>query len=111
MQIEVKFSVTDSAVDEFKKALPDQDSLIRISAKSSGCSGTSYGLGVVDSSDIDNSQDVLEEFGGIKFVADKGSAMQLDGVTLDWQSIDGQEGFKFINPNVSGCCRKGGCSS
>ena len=111
MNIEIKFSVTDSALGEFKKALVSEDSLIRISVVPGGCSGDGYGLGLAEHSEISPSDDIVEELGGIRFVADKASAVRLDNVTIDWVSEDGHEGFKFANSKPSSCCRRGGCSS
>lgn len=105
MNIEIKFNVTEKASSELRKAAPD--SLVRVSAKSSGCSGTVYGLGIEESSDP---SDFIEEISGVKFVIDRSSLMLLDEVTLDWHSSDGREGFKFLDSKPTACCRKGGCS-
>lgn len=110
MNIKIDFSVSDSAASELAKVLED-GSVIRISAKSSGCSGSVYGLGIGTMEDV-GALDILEELGGIKFVVDRSSAMLLDGVVLDWHSSQDGQGFKFTNKNPQGgCCRKsGGCS-
>lgn len=105
MKIEIKFNVTEQAASELMKAAPG--ALVRVSAKSSGCSGTVYGLGIEESSNIN---DFVEEISGIKFVIDRSSLMLLDEVTLDWHSSDGREGFKFFDSKPAACCRKGGCS-
>jgi iron-sulfur cluster assembly protein len=106
MNIQIKFNVTEQAASELKKAAPD--SLVRVSAKSSGCSGTTYGLGIEESFDPG---DFVEEISGVKFVIDKSSLMLLDEVTLDWHSSDDREGFKFFDSKPSACCKKGSCSS
>lgn len=111
MNIDIKFSVTDSALSEFRKALVSEDSLVRISVVVGGCSGDGYGLGIEEASEVDPSADIVEEIGGLKFVADKASALRLDGIVVDWVSEDGHEGFKFTNSKPSSCCRKGGCST
>lgn len=106
MNIDIKFEVTASAAEELKKAAAE--SMVRVFAQAAGCSGNSYGLGLED--EISPS-DFVEEISGVKFVVDRSSLMLLDGVTLDWQSVDDQQGFKFLNSNApGGCCRKGGCS-
>jgi iron-sulfur cluster assembly accessory protein len=111
MNIEIKFSVTDSALGAFKKALVSDNSLVRIAVFPGGCAGDGYDLGVVESSDLDPSGDILEELGGVRFVADKASAIRLDGITIDWITEDGKEGFSFVSSKSSECCRRGGCSS
>lgn len=112
MKLDIDFSVTDSAASKLKEAA-GADSLVRISVLPSGCSGLSYGLGLEEASGLDPS-DISEEIKGVRFVSDKKSLIQLEGVTLDWHSSDGVEGFKFLNPKAKpsgGCCRNGGCSS
>lgn len=111
MKVEINFSVTDEALSELKKALGDSDPVVRISAISSGCSGTSYGLGIIGTDEIDSATDVVEEISGVKFVADKGSAVQLNDVVLGWHSGPAGEGFKFDSSKPQSCCRKGGCCS
>ena len=109
MNIQIDFSVTSAAADELGKALPDSDSMVRVSVVSSGCSGSSYGLGICGSDGVDTT-DIVEEISGIRFVADRASAINLDGVVLDWYSGDAGEGFKFSNSKPKSCCRSGGCS-
>lgn len=111
MQVEINFSVTEEAIAELKKALSDSEPVVRVSAVSSGCSGTSYGLGIIGEDEIDTSADVVEDISGVKFVADKGSAVQLDGVVLGWHSGPAGEGFKFSSSKPQSCCKKGGCCS
>lgn len=111
MNIEVKFSVTEPALAEFRKALVSEDSLVRISVVPGGCSGDGYGLGIAEASEVNPSEDIIEEIGGLKFVADKASAVRLDKIVIDWVLEDGHEGFKFTSSKPSSCCRKkGGCS-
>ena len=83
MHIEIKFSVTDPALSEFRKALVSEGSLVRISVVPGGCSGDGYGLGIDESSGVNPSEDIVEEIGGLKFVADKASAVRLDGIVVD----------------------------
>lgn len=115
MKVEVDFKITDLAINEIKKAIEQENQkepTLRISVSSGGCSGFSYGLGVIDSSDVVENLDVVEEFGGVKIVVDKKSLFNLDGVTLDWINEDGQNGFRFNNPNLQkkSCgCKKSSC--
>lgn len=109
MNINIDFSVSEAALSELKKIIGEAQSMVRISAQSSGCSGTVYGLGLIEKEDVESS-DVMEEVGGLSFVSDRASAMLLDGVKLDWHSSDASQGFNFSGSKSGGCCRKGGCS-
>lgn len=103
MNIDIKFSVTDAAATELKKLVPE--SFVRISCKSSGCSGI---VCVLDAEEAVDQEDIFEEISGVKFVADRDTLIQLDGVTLD---SAGEKGFVFISSKPSGgCCKKGKCS-
>jgi iron-sulfur cluster assembly accessory protein len=116
MKIDIKFSVTETAAAALKKIFPS-GTLIRVSARPSGCSKTIYGLGSTGAS---SDEDIVEEISGIMFVADRNSLVRLDGVTLDWMSQEGQEGFLFSDAKPSmkccsdkssgSCCRKNECS-
>lgn len=119
MKIDIRFSVTEAAIAELKKAFPS-DPFVRVSARQ-GCSKVIYDLVVAGATD---DEDVLEDISGVKFVTDRKSLMHLDGVTLDWSSDmivphEGQNGFFFqiplqekhcSNKPSGGCCRKGKCS-
>lgn len=110
MKIDIDFKVSDSAVEEFKKALAEnegQESAVRISVQGGGCGGFSYGLGFISESDIDPAGDISEEINGLKLVVDKRSLMLLDGTTVEWVDSPEQRGFRFLNPNSKKTC---GCS-
>lgn len=107
MNVKINFSVSKLAVEKLNEIV-DKNSLIRIDAKSSGCSGASYSLGVEQ--EHTNDLDLVEEIEGLKFIVNKQSAMLLNDVVLDWHVSDYKEGFRFNNFKKSKCCRSGGCS-
>ena len=74
---------------------------IRVGVRTSGCSGLAYVLEFVDQAD--EGDQVFEDH-AIKVIVDKKSLMYLDGTELDLVTEGLNEGFKFINPNVTGEC-------
>lgn len=110
MNIEIDIKLTESAIKEFKKAIEDSksesDVFVRASVQGGGCSGFMYGLGFVGQEDI-STEDIVEDFDGVKLVVDKKSLMYLDGTTIDWVEDLNERGFKFNNPNAKKTC---GCN-
>jgi len=111
MKIEVDLKITDGAIKEFKRALAEMgdessSNLVRVSVQGGGCSGFMYGLGFVSPDEVE-SNDIVEEFDGLKVVVDKKSVLYLDGTTIDWVDDLAQRGFKFDNPNAKKTC---GCN-
>ena len=74
---------------------------LRVGAQPGGCSGVSYQL-FLDDHVLEG--DVLSEFGGVGVVVDPLSARFLDGVTIDYSEVVGQEGFIINSPHVGGLC-------
>jgi len=74
---------------------------IRLGVKTAGCSGLAYKLEFVD--DTPESDRAYENYGVKVFVDDK-SLVYLKGTTLDFVKEGLNEGFKFVNPNVTGEC-------
>lgn len=112
MNVEIDIKLTESAIKEFKKAIQESktesesDVFVRASVQGGGCSGFMYGLGFVGKEDI-SSEDIVEDFDGVKLVVDKKSILYLDGTTIDWVEDLNERGFKFNNPNAKKTC---GCS-
>jgi iron-sulfur cluster assembly accessory protein len=110
MKVDVDFKVTDAAIIEFKRAIqessPESEVLVRVLVDS-GCSGLMYGLNFVGLEEV-TPNDIVDDFGGVKIVADKRALFQLDGTTVDWVDDPNGKGFKFNNPFVEtkSCCRK-----
>ena len=74
---------------------------IRLGVKTAGCSGLAYKLEFVD--DAPESDRVYENH-GVKVFVDAKSLVYLKGTTLDFVKEGLNEGFKFVNPNVTGEC-------
>lgn len=110
MNINIDLKITESAINEFARALDEYEekkSLVRVSVQGGGCSGLMYGLGFVSSDEINANEDIVEQYGNLKVVVDKKSLMFLDGTTIDWIDDLNERGFKFLNPNAKKSC---GCS-
>ena len=110
MKIEINLKVADAAIKEFNRALSesgDSANLVRVSVQGGGCSGFMYELGFVGKDDVNDEQDIVEDYDGLKIVVDKKSLLYLDGTTIDWVEDLNQRGFKFDNPNAKKSC---GCS-
>ena len=74
---------------------------IRLGVKTAGCSGLAYKLEFVD--DVPES-DRSYETHGVKVFVDAKSLVYLNGTKLDFVKEGLNEGFKFVNPNVTGEC-------
>ena len=74
---------------------------IRLGVKTAGCSGLAYKLEFVD--DAPDSDQAYENH-GVKVFVDAKSLVYLKGTTLDFVKEGLNEGFKFVNPNVTGEC-------
>ena len=110
MNIDIDFKISESATGEFKRIISESSSnedMVRVSVQN-GCSGTSYGLGFVSSSEIDPSSDILGEYDGVKVVVDRTSLLALDGTALEWVDTPDQKGFKFSSAKT--CKKQCGCS-
>ena len=74
---------------------------IRLGVKTAGCSGLASKLEFVD--DAPESDRPYENH-GVKVFVDAKSLVYLKGTTLDFVKEGLNEGFKFVNPNVTGEC-------
>ncbi len=74
---------------------------IRLGVKTAGCSGLAYKLEFVDDPP---KSDCSYENHGVKVFVDVKSLVYLKGTTLDFVKEGLNEGFKFVNPNVTGEC-------
>ena len=74
---------------------------IKLGVKTAGCSGLAYKLEFVD--DPPESDHSYENY-GVKVFVDAKSLVYLKGTTLDFVKEGLNEGFKFVNPNVTGEC-------
>jgi len=74
---------------------------LRLSVKTSGCSGMAYSLEFAD--ELDDEDLTFESF-GVQLLVDHKSLAYLDGTELDYTKEGLNEGFKFNNPNVKNTC-------
>ena len=74
---------------------------IRLSVKTTGCSGLAYTLEYVDQIQQD---DIEYAFFGFMVLVDPKAINYLNGLTIDYTKKGLNEGFEFINPNERAQC-------
>lgn len=96
--------ITDAAAKQImaKTALNDDAIGLRLTIKSTGCSGNSYQMEHVLEEDL-SKDDKFEHEGATLYVAKMHSWM-LFGVVVDYEEGDLSSGFVFTNPNEAGRC-------
>ena len=96
-------TLTDAAAAHVREFLAKAGKAmgLRLSVKSTGCSGLMY---VVDYADAIEPGDHVFETSGIKVIVDQESLLHLDGTELDYRREGLNEAFAFSNPNVRGTC-------
>ena len=96
-------TLTERAADHVRGSLEKRGSGvgIRLGVKTAGCSGLAYKLEFVDEAD---EADHAYDNHGVKVFVDSKSLVYLKGTTLDFVKEGLNEGFKFVNPNVTGEC-------
>ncbi|WP_236975394.1 HesB/IscA family protein [Membranihabitans maritimus] len=101
-------TLTDGAVSELEK-IRNQEKIpseygLRIGVKGGGCSGFSYILGFDEKKENDKEYEV----NGVRVIIDKGHAIYLLGIEIDFEVGLNNRGFSFNNPNASDTC---GCGT
>jgi iron-sulfur cluster assembly protein len=77
---------------------------LRLSIKSTGCSGNSYKMEYVPAGDDMAGDDIIES-AGVRLNIPKMYSWMLIGMTVDFVTDDlGSSKFEFINPNETGRC-------
>jgi iron-sulfur cluster assembly protein len=102
MQIEV----TEKAMLELEKLEVGGDQFLRIDIVPGGCSGMTYQAAL--DTELRSADEVIFHAGGIRIVADSGSAMFLDGLKVDYSEDLIQSGFRFLSPSALKSC---GCGA
>lgn len=74
---------------------------VRLSVKTTGCSGLSY---VIEYADALSEGDQTFKNHGVTIVVDAKSLIYLDGTELDFVKEGLNEGFQFTNPNEKSRC-------
>ena len=74
---------------------------IRLSVKTTGCSGLMY---VLEPVDTPAEEDVQFSSQGVDVYVDPKSLIYVDGTQMDYVKQGLNEGFEFLNPNVQNEC-------
>jgi iron-sulfur cluster assembly protein len=74
---------------------------IRLSVRTSGCSGMAYEMEFVD--ELQEDDQVFEDR-GVRVIIDSKSLVYLNGTEVDYAREGLNEGFKFNNPNAKSEC-------
>jgi iron-sulfur cluster assembly protein len=96
-------TITEAAADRVQNFLANRGKGlgIRLSVRTSGCSGMAYEMEFVD--ELEEDDQVFEDR-GVRVVIDSKSLVYLDGTEVDYAREGLNEGFKFNNPNAKSEC-------
>ncbi len=96
--------LTEAALGHLKKILEKREAGLglRISTKTTGCSGFSYVVEVVD--EIKPDDHVFPQHDGALVLIDAKSYPFIQGLQVDYVKNGLNQGFKFTNPNAMGIC-------
>lgn len=78
-----------------------EQSFVRVSVTSGGCSGLSYNLNF---DKVRSDKDQLFEDNGVRILVDKSSFLYLAGTVLEYSGGLNGKGFVFNNPNANRTC-------
>ncbi len=102
-ELEQQITVTSKAVEKIKGFMTEEKEAkyLRLYVQGGGCSGLSYGMMFENEADSD---DIVMEKDGLKYIVDSYSIDSLKGASVDYvESLMGS-GFKIDNPNVTKSC-------
>jgi len=103
-------TLTEKAAKEVQRVMQEQnfpaETYLRIGVAGGGCSGFQYSLTFANS--VDETNDLVNEYHGVKVAVDRKSDLFLDGTKLDFYDGLEKRGFTFDNPNAVKSC---GCGS
>lgn len=99
-------NVSDTAKSKVASLLAEEgksleNSYIRVSVASGGCSGLSYKMEIVDTPQ-EGDKEIEDK--GVRILIEKKSMLYLIGTTLDYSGGLNGKGFAFNNPNASRTC-------
>ena len=101
-QIEVCLTISKTAKEMLENAFGDDRShALLVGVLSGGCSGYMYDLQIVESTDQDCQELVVE---GFRVLVPNATSHLLDGIEIDYQDRLMGGGFKINNPNASSSC-------
>lgn len=97
---------------EYAAGAGDLDGMsLRVAARLSADGSVEYAMGF--DSQHDNDLQITSE--GVSLLVEEAHSPLLNGVTLDFDQVNGEPSFIFINPNrfqpTGGGCGSGGCGS
>ena len=103
----INIEITEKAASQIEnllKSAPEGVESMRLSIKTTGCSGNSYKMEYVDKA-ADMSGDDLIESNGAAIYVPKIYSWMLFGTRIDYITDDlGNSRFDFTNPNETGRC-------
>ncbi len=99
------FTITDNAINQIKKIMensPTNSDALLVGVDKSGCSGYSYKLDFINSSEALNFDLVNQK--GVKVYIDPKATMFLIGSEMDYKTDKLSSRFVFNNPNEKATC-------
>lgn len=99
------FNITESAVNEIKQYLDEENKYLRVYVEGGGCSGFKYGFDFEEGLSEDDFEIPLD---GFSILIDSFSMQYLDTATLTFKEDDMGHSFVIENPNAQTTC---GCGS
>tara|TARA_Y100001968_G_C19285564_1_gene681499 strand:- start:655 stop:1047 length:393 start_codon:yes stop_codon:yes gene_type:complete len=106
--------ITGNAMTQLARLCREQgkDKLLRVGVRSGGCSGMSYTMDFVPSSEIQDSDEIYDYLSpdgqAFQVICDPKSLLYIYGMQLDFSTELIGGGFNFTNPNATQTC---GCGS
>ena len=106
--------ITDPAMQQLAKLCREQgdNQVLRVGVRSGGCSGMSYTMDFVPSSEIEDGDEVYDytapDGADFQVVCDPKSLLYIYGMQLEFSTALIGGGFNFTNSNASQTC---GCGS
>ena len=106
--------ITGNAMTQLARLCREQgkDKLLRVGVRSGGCSGMSYTMDFVPSSEIQESDEIYDYLSpdgqAFQVICDPKSLLYIYGMQLDFSTELIGGGFNFTNPNATQTC---GCGS
>ena len=101
-KIDVNLTITTTAKEMLENAFGDDRShALLVGVLSGGCSGYMYDLQIVESTEQDCQELVIE---GFRVLVPNATSHLLDGIEIDYQDRLMGGGFKINNPNASSSC-------
>ncbi len=106
--------ITETAMQQLSRLCLEEGAgkVLRVGVRSGGCSGMSYTMDFVDSSEIEKDDETYEYLPpngqSFRVICDPKSLLYIYGMQLDFSNALIGGGFNFTNPNATQTC---GCGS